>query len=225
MPNCTLQNLDAKVLLFDFDGTVADTRTIALRILNELSQEFHFRSLPEEELQEARNMTTQKLIRFLGVSRWRVPMIARRGLVKFQERILEVQPIPDMPQILRELKTRGFRLGILTSNSETNVTSFLKHQGIDCFEFISTSSKLFGKSREIRRLMKEHQLKTEEIIYIGDETRDIEATQAVPIRMAAVTWGYNSSSILASMSPDFLFDKPEQLLTFKTSHSERNSQG
>ena len=49
----------AKVLLFDFDGTVADTRTIALRILNELSQEFHFRSLPEEELQEARNMTIQ----------------------------------------------------------------------------------------------------------------------------------------------------------------------
>jgi beta-phosphoglucomutase-like phosphatase (HAD superfamily) len=35
-------------LLFDFDGTIADTRTLALSILNELSEEFKFRFLPEE---------------------------------------------------------------------------------------------------------------------------------------------------------------------------------
>ena len=208
----------AKVLIFDFDGTVADTRTIALRILNELSQEFHFRSLPEEEIQEARNMTVQKLISFLGVSRWRVPMIARRGLAKFQERISEVKPIAEMPEILAELKSRGFQLGILTSNSEFSVTAFLKQHHIDCFEFISTSSKLLGKSREIRKLMKEHQWNADEIIYIGDETRDIEATKSVPIRIAADTWGYNSASILATMDPDFIFDQPKQLLTLQPNH-------
>ncbi|KAB2643802.1 MAG: HAD-IA family hydrolase [Verrucomicrobia bacterium] len=208
----------AKVLIFDFDGTVADTRTIALRILNELSQEFHFRSLPEEEIHEARNMTVQKLISFLGVSRWRVPMIARRGLAKFQERISEVKPIAEMPEILAELKSRGFQLGILTSNSEFSVTAFLKQHHIDCFEFISTSSKLLGKSREIRKLMKEHQWNADEIIYIGDETRDIEATKSVPIRIAAVTWGYNSASILATMDPDFIFDQPKQLLTLQPNH-------
>ena len=204
----------AKVLLFDFDGTVADTRTIALRILNELSEEFKFRSLSEEELPEARNMTTQKLIRFLGISRWRVPMIARRGLIKLHQRIHEVQPISQMPEILQQLHERGFRLGILTSNSEANVTAFLKHHGITCFEFIRSSSKLFGKSREIRRLMKEQKLQPEDIIYIGDETRDVEATHAVALRMAAVTWGYNSSLVLSSMNPEFLFDEPLQLLTF-----------
>ena len=207
----------ARFLLFDFDGTIADTRTIALKILNELSEEFKFRFLPEEELEEARNMTTQKLIRFLGIRRWRVPFIARRGLVKLQERILEVQPIAEMPEILMQLRERGFRLGILTSNSEANVTAFLKHHKIDCFEFIHTSSKLFGKAREMRRFMKEQHLKPEEIIYIGDETRDIEATKAVCIRMAAVTWGYNSAKVLSSMSPDFLFDTPSHLLMLKTS--------
>lgn len=206
----------SKVLLFDFDGTVADTRTMALRILNELSEEFRFRSLPEEELPEARNMTTQKLIRYLGIRRWRVPRIARRGLVKFHERIHQVEPIPHVPAILQQLHERGFRLGILTSNSEANVTAFLKHHQITCFEFIRSSSKLFGKSREIRRIMKEHQLQPEDIIYIGDETRDIEASHSTAIRIAAVTWGYNSEEVLRSMNPEFLFDQPEQLLTFKT---------
>jgi len=204
----------AKVLLFDFDGTVADTRTMALRILNELSEEFRFRSLPEEELPEARNMTTQKLIRHLGIRRWRVPKIARRGLVKFHERIHQVEPIVNVPAILQQLHERGFRLGILTSNSEANVSAFLKHHQITCFEFLRSSSKLFGKSREIRRIMKEYQLQPEDLIYIGDETRDIEASHSTAIRIAAVTWGYNSAEVLRSMNPEFLFDKPEQLLTF-----------
>lgn len=204
----------AKVLLFDFDGTIADTRTMAIRILNELSEEFKFRCLSEEELPEARNMTTQKLIRHLGIRRWRVPKIARRGLIKFQERIHQVEPIPRIPTILNQLHERGFRMGILTSNSEVNVTAFLKHHHITCFEFLRSSSKLFGKAREIRRIMKEYRLQTEDVIYIGDETRDIEATHSTAVRMAAVTWGYNSADILKSMNPEFLFDKPEQLLTF-----------
>ena len=62
--------------------------------------------------------------------------------------------------------------------------------------------------------MKEYQIKPEDLIYIGDETRDIEATHATAIRMAAVTWGYNSADILRSMNPEFLFDSPNQLLTF-----------
>lgn len=215
MPNSSSSlALSAKVLLFDFDGTIADTRTMALRILNELSEEFRFRSLPEEELPEARNMTTQKLIRHLGIRRWRVPKIARRGLVKFHERIHQVEPIVNVPAMLQQLHERGFRLGILTSNSEANVSAFLKHHQISCFEFIRSSSKLFGKSREIRRIMKEHQLQPEDLIYIGDETRDIEASHATAIRIAAVTWGYNSADVLRSMNPEFLFDHPEQLLTF-----------
>lgn len=214
-----MKNIDAsaKVLLFDFDGTLADTRTIGLKILNELAEEFHFRHLPEEDLSKARQMSTQKLIRFLGISRWRVPRISHRGLTKLHERIQEVQPISKMPEILRSLKERGFRLGILTSNSEANVTAFLKHHNLSYFEFIHTSSKLFGKARELRRLIKKHQLRPEEMIYIGDETRDIEATKKIPIRIVAVTWGYNSSDILSSMSPDFLIDEPEELLSFKLS--------
>ncbi len=204
----------AKVLLFDFDGTIADTRTMAIRILNELSEEFKFRYLPEEEIPEARSMTTQKLIRHLGIRRWRVPKIARRGLVKFQDRIHEVEPIAQIPAVLQQLHERGFRLGVLTSNSEANVIAFLKHHHLTYFDFIRSSSKLFGKAREMKRIMKEYQLRSEDLLYIGDETRDVEASHSTAIRMAAVTWGYNSIDILRSMNPEFLLDHPEQLLSF-----------
>lgn len=201
-----------KVLLFDFDGTIADTRAVAFRIIQELASEFSFRPLHNDEMEKARHMKTQELIKFLGISRWRVPSIAARGLVKFQEKILEIEPIVDIPEVLKSLHDQGFQLGILTSNAEANVMAFLKRHQLNYFQFIRTSSKLFGKSRELRRFMKAHGLHPHEIIYIGDETRDIEATQEVSIRMAAVTWGYNSSKVLGSMSPHYLFEKPSELL-------------
>lgn len=200
------------MLLFDFDGTIADTRAVAFRIIQELASEFSFRALEDHEMEKARHMKTQELIKFLGISRWRVPTIAARGLVKFQERILEIEPIAGMSEILNALHHQGFELGILTSNAEANVISFLKRHQLNYFRFVRTSSKLFGKARELRRFMKEHRLAPHEIIYIGDETRDVEATQEVSIRMAAVTWGYNSSKVLSSLSPHYLFETPSQLL-------------
>ncbi len=46
---------------------------------------------------------------------------------------------------------------------------------------------------------------------MGDETRDIEAAKKSKIKIVAVTWGFNSSNVLAQHQPDFLIDIPQQL--------------
>ncbi|HEU4679284.1 MAG TPA: HAD hydrolase-like protein, partial [Terrimicrobiaceae bacterium] len=51
-----------------------------------------------------------------------------------------------------------------------------------------------------------------EILFVGDETRDIEACQKVGVRIVAVTWGYNSRRSLVAMKPDFIFDDPKELV-------------
>jgi phosphoglycolate phosphatase-like HAD superfamily hydrolase len=201
------------LLLFDFDGTVADTRTIAHEILNDMSREFGFRALPLEQLEEARRLSTGEFIRHLGISRWRVPMIARRGLQLLHERIHLVEPISGMSETLATLHENGERLAILTSNSQSNVDAFLSRHNLPYFEFVSCSSKLFGKGREIRRILRKHKLAPADILYIGDETRDVEAAKETGLTMAAVTWGYNSAEILSAMEPDHLISTPQGLLT------------
>lgn len=106
----------------------------------------------------------------------------------------------------------GFRLGILTSNSEANVRAFLKNHDLELFDFIKSSSKLLGKGSVLRRLMKEFQLKPRGIFFVGDELRDIEAAQETGVHMAAITWGYNSSEALSEASPDYLFTNPQDIL-------------
>lgn len=201
-----------ELLLFDFDGTVADTLEISHGILNDLAAEFGFKPLPREQLETARAMSTRQFIRHLGVSNWRVPRIAKRGLELLYERIESVNPIEGMPEVLAELHGRGHRIGILTSNSESNVAAFLSRHNLPYFHFVRTSSKLFGKGRQMKRILKAEKITPTEALYVGDETRDIEAAKETGLRMAAVTWGYNSKEALEALSPDHLLHSPSQLL-------------
>lgn len=199
--------------LFDFDGTLADTRSIAHEILNQMSQEFGYHTLPQEQLAHARNLSTREFIRHLGIRSWRIPSVAKRGLQLMEERIHLVEPISGIPEALSALHARGERMAILTSNSENNVQAFLSRHALPYFEFVSCSSKLFGKGREIRRILRREKIAPSEILCIGDETRDIEAAKETGLRMAAVTWGYNSAETLSKLSPEFMVHSPTELLS------------
>lgn len=203
-----------KLLIFDFDGTLADTFAAGLEILNVLAEEFGFRRLEDADVPKARDMHTRQLMKFLGIPMSRMSRIARRGSEELTDRMPGVVPLPGIPELLNVLKDEGFEFGILTSNSEANVRMFLKNHGLEYFSFIRSSSKLLGKSRELRVLMKSRGVRAEDILFIGDETRDIEAAQKAGIRIAAVTWGYNSGRSVEAMKPDFLFDKPGDLVAF-----------
>jgi HAD superfamily hydrolase (TIGR01549 family) len=200
-------------VIFDFDGTIADTFDAGVRILNKLAGEFGFRPLHPKDLEKARDMRTHQLVRFLGVPARKMSRIARRGSEELHSCIQSIQPLRGMPEALRELRGLGYSLGIITSNTELNVNIFLRNHGLELFDFIRCSSKLLGKARMIRSVIRRQHVHAVDILFVGDETRDIEACQKVGIRIAAVTWGYNSRWSLVAMKPDFVFDDPQELVS------------
>ncbi len=199
-------------MVFDFDGTIGDTFQQGLDILNSMAAEFGYRPLVGDDVEKARGMTTRQVMRFLGIPNRRLPAIAAKGIRDLRARIEEVQPILGMPEVLRKLHARGIRLGIVTSNSEENVGVFLKNHDLEIFDFVRSSSRLLGKAREIRQAMRKERFGAEEVLFVGDETRDIEACRRARIRCAAVTWGYNLRDSLAAQDPHWIFDRPEELL-------------
>ena len=200
-----------KLLLFDFDGTVADTFQCGLEILNLMAPVFKYRRLEDADVSRARDMRTRELMKFLGIPATRMAKISQRGKEELNLRMDGIQPFDGMVEILRSLHADGFRLGILTSNSEENVAVFLKKFSIELFDFVCTSSKLTGKGRVIRKILKTHKLKPKQVLLVGDEVRDIEAAQETGIHMAAVTWGYNSRKAICSLNPDHVIETPEEL--------------
>lgn len=201
-----------KLVIFDFDGTIADTFDAGVVILNKLAAEFGFRALHPKDLEKVREMRTRQLMKFLDIPTRKMSRIARRGSEELHACIHSIQPLPGMPEALRELHALGFSLGIITSNTELNVQIFLRGHDLELFDFVRCSSKLLGKARMIRSVIRRRHVRAADILFVGDETRDIEAAKKAGIRIAAVTWGYNTRRSLEAMKPDFVFNNPGELV-------------
>jgi phosphoglycolate phosphatase len=69
-------------------------------------------------------------------------------------------------------------------------------------------ARLFGKDRLLRHIQA---LGHERLIYVGDETRDIEAAKRAGAKSIAVAWGYNNAAILKRHNPDKLVFEPSEI--------------
>lgn len=205
--------MTAKVILFDFDGTIADTYQAIAKITNQLSTEFGYKALDQEELVLIKNLSSREIVRRSEISIFKLPFLVRRVRAELSKEIAELEPIKGIVQVLQELKTQGYTLGIVTSNNKENVDIFLtKNQLDNLFSYIYSSTAIFGKHRVLNQVIKERQIDKSDIIYIGDETRDIRSARKSLIAVAAVGWGFNAAEILQEHQPDYLVSKPLELL-------------
>jgi phosphoglycolate phosphatase len=199
-------------MIFDFDGTIADSFESVLVVLNGLSEEFGYRRATREELPALRAMSAREVAKTLGVAWHQLPRIATRARQEMARSIGDVPPCAGIPEALAQLRARGVRLGMLTSNSRVNVDSFLSKNPALEFDFISTGSGLFSKHRRLKRVLAQQGLAVADACYVGDEVRDIEAAQQLGLRMIAVSWGYCTPELLASLSPDHLVRTAAELV-------------
>jgi phosphoglycolate phosphatase len=132
---------------------------------------------------------------------------------ELKHKIPELTPIEGINAALIELHNQGYHLGIITSNSQENVNQFLKFHNLDyLFDFIYSGVTIFGKTTIINNVLRQKQFKPEVVIYVGDETRDVESAKKANIKVIAVSWGFNSAEALAKEKPDFLIHHPSELM-------------
>ncbi|MBE0678527.1 MAG: HAD-IA family hydrolase [Bacteroidales bacterium] len=203
---------DSRYIIFDFDGTIADTFDLALEIYNRIAPEYNCRPAGPDDLDLFRITKPQELLKIYGVSRLKLLSLMLRIRKELSSHIPEINLIKGMEASLKEISGMGYRMGILTSNSVYNVSNFLDINNLsDLFDFIYSGRSLFGKEKVIRRLLMHEQLSADRVIYVGDETRDIEASKNAGIPVVAVSWGLNRREVLSSLSPDQIADDPKEL--------------
>ncbi len=200
-----------KALIFDFDGTIADTFDLVLTVGNRLLIEYNLRKIESHEIEQLKDMTVLEIIRHLHIPMKKVPALVVRVRKELNKQMTLVKPVKGLKEVLLMLKSYGINMGILTSNSRQNVIEFFENNELKA-DFISASSKILGKTIRLKNLMSKQGLQSSNVLYIADEIRDIEAAKKAGIRIAAVTWGYNSKKALEACKPDYLVTKPKDLL-------------
>lgn len=198
--------------IFDFDGTLADSFVAMVAVYNK-NIRGNENPLTPEEILRLRGMTSRRAIKSLGVHWWQLPKLLLSGLPDFKALIPTLDSFDGIPETLHTLHARGDKLYIVTSNTRDSVDKFLNlHKVPDYFTDIESGAGLFKKAKHIRKIMKRHHMSRKNTVYVGDETRDIQAARLAFIKGVSVSWGFNTKAILKKQRPSFLIDKPKELI-------------
>ena len=84
------------------------------------------------------------------------------------------------------------------------------------FDFVVGYPKLFGKAKALRRILRRERIDRAEVLFVGDELRDVQAGRKAKVPTVAVTWGFHAEGLLAGGGPTFVVRQPGELLGVTT---------
>jgi phosphoglycolate phosphatase len=194
-----------RLVIFDFDGTLADSFPFFIRNFDVLASRHGFKPIASHDLETLRGFDAKQIMRHVGIPLWKVPRVASDFRGMMAREIDDIPLFDGVGPMLRALAQEKVRLAVLSSNSEANVRAVLGSEHAGLIECYACGASLFGKRSKLRRMLAAMGVERRHVLCIGDEVRDAEAARGERLRFGAVTWGYTRADVLASVMPDYLF--------------------
>lgn len=201
-----------KLVIFDFDGTLADSFPWFVGIVNQVADKYRFKRVADQEIETLRGYDPRKMMKHLGVSWWKMPMIARHVRSLMAADIHHISLFDGVSAVLKRLADDGVTLAVVSSNSYENVVRVLGPQNAALISHFACGVSLFGKQAKFREILKKTGVSRSETLCIGDETRDIQAAKSENLPCGAVTWGFATVESLQAHSPTTLFSHVDGIL-------------
>ena len=203
----------ATTILFDFDGTLAETMMLIFKVFNQLADTYGYRALSEQEIDTVRHLTIHEFIEHTGIARWKVPIIAIHARRLMHREIHGIHPPAGLVDVLTRIHESGrYHMDILTSNRSENVRAFLGQHSIDWFDEVHSTRSVLSKKRRVKKYIRERGIDPQTLYYVGDTSVDVESARLAGTKSVAVGWGLNTPEALARSNPDHLVDHPRELL-------------
>lgn len=200
-----------KYILFDFDGTIADSKSVVLSVYNELASRRGYTKIEAHNIEKLRSLSIKNRCRELNVPVYKIPFIAAYVIQQYGKSLHRLTFNPGIEDLLASLAKEEMPYAILSTNAVRNISGFFQLQNLSCPE-IYTSSKVFGKHRLMKKFLKQKKLQPNEVLYVGDELRDIIACRKCGIPIAWAAWGYDAPEALTATPPDYVLNIPQDLL-------------
>lgn len=207
-----------KCIIFDFDGTLADTTAGIVSTFQETFREMGIESPSVEKLKSTIGLTLKDGFK-----------AAMEGLTEEQadtcvatyRRLFDIIAIPcttaypGVVETLKTLKREGYLLTIATSRSHRSLNILSEKLGIkDCFEgFYGAEDVVNHKPAPdlVNLILDTYRLSPEETLVVGDAHYDMLMGQGAGCKVCGVTWGNQSRAQLQSVDPDYLIDNIKEI--------------
>lgn len=200
-----------RLILFDFDGTLANSVPWLTGVVGELAEEFGFRPPGAAEVARLRESGPLESMALLGVPSWKIPLIAARLRRRMAQELHTIRPFDGVAEMLRRLGAAGVELAVVTSNTLANAQRVLKGNGGEVVSHWACGAALLGKAIRFRKVLARAAVPAQDALCVGDELRDARAARAAGIPFGAVGWGYNTLDALRAEGPREVFERVEDL--------------
>jgi phosphoglycolate phosphatase len=197
--------MNYKLVLFDFDGTLADSFPFFLQAVNMLADVHGFRKIGRDELDAVRGHDARQVLSHVGLPMWKVPRVAAHYRELMAQHADRIALFDGTSTMLHELAAHGIVLALVTSNAYENVRHTLGPKNSALIAHYECGVSLFGKRSKLRKILDKSGVPAHQALYIGDELRDFDAARAEGLAFGAVAWGYTRFDVLLARQPERAF--------------------
>ena len=208
-----------KAILFDLDGTLADTASDLGAALNHLRVKAGLAPLA---LSEFRSYASSGARGLLKVGFGMLPEDARyesmrNAFLDFYEAniCVETKLFSGMPELLDAIERRGLRWGVVTNKSKRFTPRVLAALEVDmraaCIVCGDSTPHLKPHPASLQLAARELELDPPECVYVGDDLRDMQAARAAGMQSVAAAWGYGEA--FESWNADRIATHPTDLIS------------
>jgi len=189
--------MPSRAVLFDLDGTLADTAPDLAGALNRLRTEQGLEPLPIERLRPFASAGARGLVHAgFGVKPGDADYDAlREAFLEFyrDHTCVETRLFPGIAELLEALARRGLPWGIVTNKATRFTDRIVEALGLKpaCVVCGDTTEHLKPHPAPMRHAAGQLALPASECLYLGDDLRDVQAAIAAGMRAIAVAWGYH----------------------------------
>lgn len=208
-------------VIFDFDGTVADTGEGILKSL-----QYSFTAMGDEEpdLDDLKKFIGPPVFysytHFYGISEDKVDDYVRKYRERYREKgIYESKVYDGLKELIISLKERNIKVGIASSKPENLIYSVADYLEItNLFDAIvgvkSDNSKHSTKAGLIAQAMTDlGATDKNKVLMVGDRLFDIDGAHEAGIKCCGALWGYGDEEEFRAHNADFIAKAPENILS------------
>lgn len=210
-----------KVVIFDLDGTLLNTIADLAAAANHALQTLGFARRDEKEcVGFVGNGVTKLLERALPEGEKTPENIARMRQAFFAYYDLHLWDVttvyPGVSELLGALQARGVKLAV-ASNKYQSATEHLVKHFFPHIKFTAVLGQRDGIAVKpdpqiVQDVLLAAGAEKTDVLYVGDSDVDMQTAHNAGVRVCAVTWGFRSREVLEAYRPDFITDRPDEIL-------------
>jgi phosphoglycolate phosphatase len=201
------------LILFDFDGVLADTLGDMLSFGQDACAELGIQRIPTPaDLASLETMSFVEYGRQLGVPPHLLDKFTDGCFKRFGQRSRPPKIFDGMKQVLEQL-SRDNAIAVVTGNTTQTVENFLNVHGLsNCVRGIFAVDQPGSKPEKILSARRQFAKQGDTTYLVGDAVSDIRAARDTFVKSIAVSWGHQSLDKLTDARPDYLVHSPRELL-------------